>query len=232
VRAPSNWDLVQQTSYFNVWRRDRPATDVYSHFPLSGLPHERTPEFCEKLMKTLSRAGAGATVAYVDAPAATEVVPASGVHPSYWHAAGSGLIAYGAGSDRVAFTLPRAGSYSLWIAGTIGRPVKFILDGHSVGTVAYEERYPDQFIRIGARQLGAGAHTLTLVRGGGSLHPGSGDDVDPDTRGLGPVVLLPGESPSARVHVVPAGAAAKACSAPVGYQWMEVLRPGAASASA
>jgi hypothetical protein len=39
VRAPSNWDLVQQTKYFNVWRRVRPASEVYFHFPLSGLPH-------------------------------------------------------------------------------------------------------------------------------------------------------------------------------------------------
>jgi hypothetical protein len=230
VRAPANWDLVQQTQYFNVWRRDRPATDVYFHFPLSGLPHERNHEFCEKLATTLHAAGPGASVAYVPSPAAIDVLPTSGEHPDYWRAAGSELVAYGAGSDRVGFSVPRAGYYSLWIAGSIGRPVKFILDGRSVGTIAYEERYPDQFLRIGARELSAGAHTLTLIRGGGSLHPGSGDDVDPDTRGLGPIVLIPGESPSARVHVVPAGAAQRVCSAPVGYEWMEVLRPGAASA--
>ena len=156
VRAPSNWDLVQQTQYFNVWRQDRPAADVYFHFPLSGLPHERTPEFCENLTKTLRRAGSGATVAYVNAPAAIDVLPTSGVHPNYWHVNGSGLIAYGAGSDRISFSVPQAGNYSLWIAGSIGRPVKFVLDGRSVGTIAYEERYPDQFLRIGSRELGAG----------------------------------------------------------------------------
>jgi hypothetical protein len=230
VRAPSNWDLVQQTQYFNVWRRDRPATDVYAHFPLSGLPHERTPAFCEGVTSALRHAGAGATVAYVTAPAATEVLPMSGIHPDYWRAEGSELVLYGAGSDRMSFTLPRAGTYSLWMAGSIGRPVKFILDGRPVGTVAYEERYPGQLIRIGSRELGAGAHTLTVIRGGGSLHAGSGDDVDPDTRGLGPIVLLPGESPSDQVNVAPASSAARICSAPVGYEWIEVLRPGAAGA--
>jgi hypothetical protein len=230
VRAPSNWDLVQQTRYFNVWRRDRPASDVYFHFPLSGLPHERTSLFCKKLTQTLSVAGAGASVAYVTAPLTTEILPTSGVHPDYWHAEGSELVVYGAGSDRIGFALPRNASYSLWIAGSIGRPVKFILDGRPVGTVAYEERYPGQFMRIGSRALGAGAHTLSIVRGGGSLHPGSGDDVDPDTRGLGPIVMIPGESPSAHVNVVPASAAERVCGAPVGYQWMEVLRPGTAGA--
>jgi hypothetical protein len=230
VRAPSNWDLVQQTQYFNVWRRDRPATNVYIHLPLSGLPHERTAAFCQGLQTYLRRAGAGASLAYVLAPAATEVLPTSGIHPDYWRAEGSELVLYGAGSDRMSFTLPRAGTYSLWMAGSIGRPVKFILDGRPVGTVAYEERYPGQFIRIGSLELSAGAHTLTVIRGGGSLHPGSGDDIDPDTRGLGPIVLLPGESPSDHVNVAPASSAARICSAPVGYQWIEVLRPGAASA--
>ncbi len=55
--------------------------------------------------------------------------------------------------------------------------------------------------------------------------------MDPDTRGIGPIVLLPGESPLYRVYVAPGSSAAKICSAPVGYQWIEVLRSGAASAA-
>jgi hypothetical protein len=232
VRAPSNWDLAAQTPYFNIWRRVRPSSDVYAHLPLSGLPHERTPAYCRVLEAKVRQAGPGATVAYAPAPELTEVLPASGAHPTYWPAAGSGLTAHGAGRDRMSFTLKRGGDYSLWIAGTIGRPVKFVLDGRSVGTVSYEERYPGQFIRIGSQRIPAGQHTLTMIRGDGSLHPGSGDDVDPDTRGLGPIVLLPGESPFGQVKVAPASAAGRICSAPVGYQWIEVLRRGAASASA
>jgi hypothetical protein len=228
VRAPSNWDLVQQTKYFNVWRRVRPASEVYFHFPLSGLPHERTPEFCAKLIDTLHQAGPGATVAYVPAAPTVELLPAAGVHPNYWRGEG-GLAVYGAGRDRISFALAQPADYSLWIAGSIGRPIEFVLDGRSVGTVAYEERYPGQFIHIGARQLAAGPHTLELVRGGGSLHPGSGDDVDPDTGELGQIVLIPGESPPSQVEVVPGSDAEKVCAAPVGYQWMEVLRPGTAS---
>ena len=232
VRAPANWDLVQQTSYFDVWRRDRPAADVFVHYPLSGLPHERTATFCGGLQKSLRQAGPGATVAYVFAPTTSELLPAAGIHPDYWRPEGNELIAYGAGSDRIAFTLPHAATYSLWMEGTVGRPLKFIVDGRSVGTLAYEERYPNQFLHIGATTLAAGRHTLVIQRGGGSLHPGSGDDVDPDTRGLGPILLVAQGSQSYRVQVAPAAAAERLCTAPVGYEWMEVLRPGAASASA
>lgn len=227
VRAPSNWDLVQQTKYFNVWRRARPASEVYFHYPLSGLAHERTPEFCGRLLATVHRAGPGASVAYVPAASTTQISPAAGVHSLYWRPVGPGLIAYGAGHDRIAFTLPKSGSYSMWIAGSIGRPIEFALDGRPIGTVAYEERYPDEFIRVGARQLSAGAHTLELLRGRDSLHPGSGNDVDPDTGELGPIVLIPGEAPPSQVKLVPGSEAGKVCSAPVGYQWIEVLRAGA-----
>ena len=185
VRAPSNWDYVEQTKYFQVWRRVRPASDIYIHYPLSGLPHERTTKFCEVLQEKLHAAGSGATVAYVRAPDATTVQPVSGVFPDYWKAEGNGLLMHGAGNDKVTFTLPRSGRYRLWVEGTVGRPIRFVLDGKKIGTIAYEDRYPAQFIEFSKRALRAGRHTLTIERGDGSLHPGSGDDIDPDTRTLG-----------------------------------------------
>jgi len=232
VRAPSNWDLVEQTKYFQVWRRGRPAGDVYVHYPLSGLPHERTATFCDGLQKSLRGAGTGATVAYVRAAAGTTVLPVSGSYPDYWKAEGNELVAHGAGSDRMTFALPHGSSYTMWMEGTVGRPLQFILDGRKVGTIAYENRYPTQFIKFSTRMLGAGRHTLTIKRGNGTLHPGSGDDIDPDTRTLGQIVLLPAGSQSYRLQVAPASAAARICHSPVGYEWMEVLRPGAASAHA
>jgi len=232
VRPPSNWDLAERTPYFNVWRQTRPASGILAHLPLSGLPHERTATFCGNLQKNLRQAGAGAALAYAPAPPETEVLPPAGVHPHYWTPEGNELVAYGAGSDRIAFTLAKGGSYDLWMEGTVGRPLKFTLDGRSVGKIAYEERYPGQFLHIGAATVAAGSHTLVIERGGGSLHPGSGDDIDPDTRGLGPILLLPRGSQSYHVRVAPASAAHAVCTAPVGYEWMEVIKPGAAPTGA
>ncbi len=230
VRAPSNWDLVQQTKYFDVWRRERPAADVFVHYPLAGLAHERTATFCGNLERSLRKAGVGASIAYVRAPTTTQVEPPAGVHPDYWKPEGNELVAHGAGSDRMTFKLARAGSYELWMEGTVGRPIKFVLDGREVGTIAYEDRYPNQYLYIGKRTLAAARHTLTIERGGGSLHPGSGDDVDPDTRSFGPIVLVARGTQSYRLEVAPAAAAKQICDAPVGYEWMEVLKPGAAPA--
>jgi hypothetical protein len=230
VRPPSNWDLAEKTPYFNVWKRVRPAADIVTHLPLSGLPHERSALFCSNFEKTVREAGAGVSLAYVPAPPVTEILPTTGAHPSYWKVENQELVAYGAGSDRITFTLAHPGTYKLWMEGTIGRPVKFVLDGRTVGTIAYEERYPGQYLYIGTAKLTAGQHTLVIKRGGGSLHPGSGDDIDPDTRALGPILLFPQGSQTYQVRLAPASAAHAICSAPVGYEWMELVKPGAVAA--
>jgi hypothetical protein len=229
-RPPSNWDLVQQTRYFQVWRRDRPASDVVVHLPLSGLPHERTATFCKGLSKNISHAGAGTTIAYVPTPVATVAEPTQGLHSSYWRPIGLAIRAYGAGSLQVQFDVKETGRYSLWMRGSVGRPLTIYLDGRRVGQLAYEERYPSQWLALTDRLLGPGQHTLRFVRGDGDLHPGSGDGADLVTGDLETIAVRHDMPSTEQVRIVPASAAGSVCRAPVGYEWMEVLRPGAASA--
>ncbi|HLL91321.1 MAG TPA: hypothetical protein VK252_00170 [Solirubrobacteraceae bacterium] len=229
-RAPSNYDLVEQTRFFDVWRRDRPPSTVIAHFPLSNGPHERTPALCRFVTAQARRAGPDAQVAYAQTAVVAAVNPVEGVHPDYWKPLGpSTLAAYGAGSDRMKLTLPSTGRYSIWIQGSVGRPLALYLDARRVASVGYEERYPDQFVPVTTQTLAAGAHTLRLVRGGGSLHPGSGDPpTETVARTLG-VVVFNREGPlTDRVYVAPASRMAQLCSAPVGYQWLELLKPGGA----
>lgn len=229
-RPPANWDLVQQTSYFQVWRRDRPASDVVAHMPLSGLPHERTTTFCTGLTASIKGAGPGATVAYVPTPIAAVAEPTQGLHSSYWRPAGLSIRAHGAGSLRVRFDVARAGRYSLWMRGSVGRPLAIYLDGNKLGDIGYEERYPSQWLELGRHMLGPGRHVLRFVRGNGNLHPGSGDGADFVAGDLETIAVRHDTPLTERVRIVPASAAKRVCRAPVGYEWMEVLSPGAASA--
>ena len=60
-----------------------------------------------------------------------------------------------------------------------------------LSSIGYEERYPNQFLLLGDVKLSAGAHTVRLSRGGGSLHPGSGDaPVETVARTIGAIVLV------------------------------------------
>ena len=234
TRPPSNYDLVEQTPYFEVWRQDRPAATVVAHLPLSSLPHERTPKLCKDLVLKVRKAGPGAQVAYARSSTASVLNPAQAAHPDYWAAIGPGTLdATGAGSVKTTLTLPAAGRYSIWLEGSLGRPLTVYVDGRRLSSVGYEDRYPDQFLLLAHAQLAAGTHTLRLVRGNGTLHPGSGDpSPELDSRTIGAIVFNSEDSSTNRVYVAPASRAAQVCAAPVGYEWLEVLKPGGAPADA
>ena len=229
-RAPSNYDLIEETRYFDVWRRDRPSAAVVEHLPLSSQPHERSATYCRDIVSHARAAGPGAQVAYAVSTLIGVANPVTGVHPDYWRTAGpSTLLASGAGTDDMKLTLPRTARYAISLAGSVGRPLVFYLDGRRLRKLGYEERYPNQFLLLGHVMLRAGVHTLRIVRGNGSLHPGSGDPATETIgRTIGAIVFNSEDSTSNRVYVASASRAAQVCAAPVGYEWMEVLRAGAA----
>lgn len=233
-RAPANYDLVQRTRYFDVWRRNRPAADVLAYFPLSSLPHERTQSYCRNFLKAVRAAGADAQIAYAKTSVVAVASPAGGAHSSYWRPGGPNVVmAKGAGFDRVRFSVPRAARYGIWLNGSLGRPIALYLDGHRLGSVGYEERYPDQFLLLAQTSIPAGEHSLEITRGNGSLHPGSGDPAaDTIGRTLGAIVFASEDASAEQVYTAPAKSAARICAAPVGYEWLEVIRPVAAPASA
>jgi hypothetical protein len=233
-RAPSNYDLVERTRFFDVWRRDRPSNTVLVHYPFSSQPHERTPAFCHTLSSEARSFGPGTEVAYAKTSTAAVANPAQGAHPDYWKLLGpSTLAAYGAGTAQTNVVLPTTARYGIWLQGSVGRPLVFDVDGKRFSSIGYEERYPNQFLPLGVASLQRGSHTLRLVRGGGSLHPGSGDgSVETVGRTIGAIVFNLEDSTVNRVYVAPGNRTARICNAPVGYQWMELLRPGGAPADA
>ncbi len=233
-RAPSNYDLVEQTHFFDVWRRVRPSSTVLFHGPLSSLPHERTPALCRVLVNQAQRAGPGAQVAYAQTSVAAVANPLAGTHPLYWRALGpSTLAGYGSGSAEMKVTLPSAGRYSIWLQGSVGRPLTFYVDGKRLSSLGYEERYPNQFLLVDTAKLSAGPHTLRIARGGGGLHPGDGNpsgETTPAT--IGAIVFNREHATENSLYVAPASRMAQICAAPVGYEWLEVLKPGAAPSGA
>jgi hypothetical protein len=230
TRAPSNYDLVEQTRYFDVWRRDRPSSTMLEHAPLSGGLHERTPALCHVLVTRAEHAGPEAQLAYAKPNTIAVANPAEGVRPSYWRALGpSTVAAYGAGSDVMKVAIPASGRYGIWLQGSIGRPLAVYLDGKRLTSIGYEERYPSEFLYMTSATVTAGMHTLRLVRGGGNLEPGSGDaHVETASRTIGAIVFSREPSSANQIYVAPANRMAQVCAAPVGYQWIELLKPGGA----
>lgn len=232
-RPPSNYDLIEQSRYFRVWRRERPASSVLDFTPLTSAD-PTTKRICRAFVAEARRAGSGADVAYAEPPEAATTGLNLGPHPSYWAQIGQyAVLAAGAGTATTSVELPRAGRYSIWMEGSVGRGLGISLDGRRLGSLGYEERYPGQFLWLGEATLSQGKHTLQVMRGNGTLHPGSGDGApDGEGRTLGAIVFRHEDASNDRVYVAPASAASRVCRADTAYQWLEVVKPSGVPANA
>jgi hypothetical protein len=229
-RPPSNFVLVERTAFYEVWKRVGNGSSIVLHSPLSGSPTERTASFCRiesrQAKAALKGQVAGARIAYVRTPAAVTLGAAQLSHSATLKVTGDQFIAYGPARAQGAFTVTHAGRWTFWLGGSIERPVRLLVDGRTLGTVAYEASYPGQYVIAGMRRLRAGVHTVELLRGGGSLHPASGNGTDTTNRLIGPLVAM-GTPPEEDqpVQTAPFSQLPAICRAHVGLDWLEVLRP-------
>jgi hypothetical protein len=68
--------------------------------------------------------------------------------------------------------VPVGGSYQLWLLGDVGRSLSVYVDGRRVTAISGQSGGDANPISLGSDRLNAGAHSISLRRGGGSLKPG------------------------------------------------------------
>ena len=225
-RPPSNYRLVYLSPYYEVWQREQPATTVYAHVPLAGTPGERNAAVCAGVAATARRAGPAAQIAYMPTPTGyvqldhRHMLLSGALQPS-----GDVIHANGAGRATREQTIPAAGRYDFFLNGSFGRPVNVSIDGQHVGTAAYEESYPGEWLLIGSRWLSRGIHHVEITRGGISLHPGNGNGLDDFNRTIGPLVIIPARPAVPVVRYSGVREFQRICQSPRSIRWIEVVRP-------
>jgi len=215
-RPPSNWKLVERTPYHEVWRKARPASTVLLHEPYEG-PRLSCARFAERARALAVKRPV--EVAYVEAPDTTRFRLGLLKHPPLWSPKNpSSLVLGSKGSAGGDVSLPRSASYRVWIAGDFGRVVRIEIDGTQVAAPKRMHSYPDQYLDLGRRELGAGEHRIRITRPGGSVEPGnaSGDEVP-----VGPIIFeLPRPLP---VRRAPVRDAERVCAR--GHlDWIEIVK--------
>ena len=181
-RPPSNYRLVYLSSYYEVWQREQPARSVYALVPLADTAGKHNAAACASVAAAARKAGPAAQIAYMPSPAGYVQLDDSNMTLRGGFAPSGGVIeATGSGSATRRQTIPAAERYDFFIEGSFGRPVEVKVDGHRVGTAAYQVSYPAEWILIASHWLTAGPHRVEIKRGGISLHAGNGDGVDPLT---------------------------------------------------
>jgi hypothetical protein len=225
-RPPSNYRLVYLSGYYEVWQRDQPARSVSTLVPVQNTNDQRYAGACASLAAAARKAGPSARIAYMPTPSGYvqldngELTLSGGFAPS-----GGVILATGAGRAVGEKRIPVAGRYDFFIEGSFGRPVDVSVDGHHVGTAAYQVSYPGEWIEIASRWLSAGRHRVEITRGGISLHPGNGDGVDPFNRTIGPLVIMPARASVPALRYASARDARQLCDSSRPPRWIEVLSP-------
>src|SRR3954447_6586928 len=196
-RPPSNYRLAAVTRDYEVWEQVGDPAKVAAHYPLQGPPRERTPQRCRAIASSVDRAGPGARIAWAEPKRdLVTVVPAPGAVPAGWRRLDDDLHAGDVhagtpGRSTQTFDVPATGTYRLFLRGSVGRAVHVSIDGRQVGTLRWRESYPGQYNGLGRLRLTAGSHRVDVVRGSGTVMPGTGNDPGGTTSTIGPLALDP-----------------------------------------
>ncbi|HLI59515.1 MAG TPA: hypothetical protein VKV21_07590 [Solirubrobacteraceae bacterium] len=185
-RPPGNFELVYDGRYYEVWRRSGPAP--LAHQPLGAASDgfgSTTQPIARARCSVVHRLGDEARRHQAKLRYATRPAP---VIANLTRASLAGIVGFGSdaesapeivfnGPARVVsrIVIPRTGMYQVWLEGNIGnRRVEVDLDGRPVGGVIDQLGGDGNMSEVATVRLTRGRHTVTLVRGGGSLAPGNG----------------------------------------------------------
>jgi hypothetical protein len=225
-RPPSNYRLAYLSPYYEVWQREQPAHSVYALVPLADPTGKRDAAACATLAAAARKVGPAAQIAYMPSPTGYLQLDDSNMTLSGGFAPSGGVIeATGSGSATRRQPIPASGRYDFFIEGSFGRPVEVKVDGHRVGTAAYQVSYPAEWIQIASHWLSAGPHKVEIKRGGISLHAGNGDGVDPFNRTIGPLVIMPAGLSVPTVRYTSVSELPRLCRSTQALRWLEVTRP-------
>jgi hypothetical protein len=243
-RPPSNYELVWQGRYYNLWQRpESPESTVLVHVPLgesTKLPYcgaaqngAYMPECsadpvavasCERIRGLGRRAtglGGGLVAHENAAPIVARADETLWPNPWFHDPAGRTLTPNDPGKlvSHIRVASPQV--YELWLGGSFARGFQVAIDGTDVGTVENELSNIGGYAHVADVELDAGTHEVTLTYPHADLTPGSGNN---SYTSLTAITLQP-TKPKSRLITVPAERADELCGRPL--DWVESVTPAA-----
>jgi hypothetical protein len=199
-RPPSVYQRVWTGRYYEVWQQVGSPSSIVKHLPLGDATQPGSVPSCTAVLQMAQ----GATrllavprvpVIYVDLAAA--------LHPPTWTANGVGaVLPTGGGTVETNITVPAAGWYHLWLAGSFRDGIDLSVDGRRAADERGTLNNNGQYTPFGRLFLSAGSHQLILDYSGPDLRPGSGGS----QFAFGPVALTRDSDDGPMLSVAPAKA--------------------------
>jgi hypothetical protein len=180
-RPPSEYRLVAQRTWYEVWQRRPAARPILRHLPLGTESDPAAVPRCRSVLRLAHLAGVRRLLA----------VPRE--HVAVFPFSGSSF------ETRFHAT---PGTYDVWVGGSFTGRVSAAVDGRPVGSARHQLEWTGQYVDLGSTRLREGDHVVTLRLETGGWRPGShaGSPFP-----LGPLVVAPDE-PVRLVSVAPARA--------------------------
>lgn len=196
-RPPVAYSPVQRGSYYDVWQRPAGISPTPARrLPLGEFYEPAAVPSCRQVLAFARSLPPGWHLIAAERPPNLVAGLSDARRPEDWlptEAGSPDVVPHGPGTVRVQVDVASAGSYSLFVQGSVRNPLSISVDGAAAGTVDYQLNANAQFLDFGRVRLAAGRHTVALTLDDQSLAPGSGGPPEP----IGPLVLSParGESP-------------------------------------
>jgi hypothetical protein len=231
VRPPAAYRLLWQGAYYQVWGRRPGAEPALVHVRPAGSPRAQCLQIGRlAAVARMRNAGEAARRSHDTrlvmalAPRVVTVpLPRSRfARPPGWARAREGILMRRPGSLRVAFELPHAGVWRLWLKGEVMRELRISIDGHRLGSLAAQldgnSLVLNTLTPLRVR-LSAGPHVVGIARTGASLAPGDGGAAVLSAVSLTPV----GAGGEPTLRVVQGSRVSSLCGRAL--QWVELV-PG------
>jgi hypothetical protein len=220
---PAAYALAWHGVYYDVWARRSGASPALAHIaPAPASAFAPASLSCPRVVRTvrLSEARHARAIAAL-APQLVRIRLRHVRPPKGWGRQHGGLTMRRPGTVSLSFSVPRAGSWELWLQGQFMPLVRLRLDGRRLGSLqgqlAGNSLVPDTAMPIAVR-LSAGEHRLSVARSGFSLAPGNGGSAVLDA-----AFLTPSRAPARELRTLPSGASPRALCAGA-YRWIELVR--------
>ncbi len=169
-RPPARYERVWSGDFYEAWQRPARVAELPPRLPLGSRYDPVAVPSCREVRALASRAGS--------------LVAATGESPIVAGPPGT-PAPRGAGSLTAEARVPRAGTYEVWMGGSVRPAVDLLVDGEHAGEARHQLNNFGGYVAFGQVQLGPGAHRVELRFAGADLHPGSGGAAFP----VGPIAL-------------------------------------------
>lgn len=228
TRPPADYRLVYQGRYYDVFRRgSEPA--VLRHVTVGDQPDAALYRPAGLSCRRIARLGAQARadharLAFTSSTQSASIEAPHSVHPATWVTLplDTEAVPYGltllptAGTLRTALDVPRAGTYTVWIQGSLTQKMTVSIAGRRIGSIEQQIGPGTLFTDVGTARLSAGRTPVVLMRSGASrLVPTAALDT------LGEIAISQSGAPPA-VRTLPADRARFLCGRHL--EWIEIVR--------